>query len=97
MKAVVFKFSFLLLVLFVSPVVLASFDAVVENVGPSDNYIGKRKRNSGSMASKKAMSRQSKRARASIKRNEKRNKQQLRYRTKKQRKQKRFSSHDCFR
>ncbi len=85
------------MVVFVSPMVLASFDVAVENVGPSDNYTGKRKRNSGSLASKKAMSRQSKRARASIKRNEKRNKQQLRHRTKKQRKQRKFSSRDTFR
>lgn len=98
MKAMMFKLLVFSLVFLVSPLTMASLEnRTTENVDDlSDNYTGKRKRNTASPASRKAMSRQSKRARMSIKRNEKRNKKQLRYRSKKQRKQKKFSRRDCF-
>ncbi|MGV3630178.1 MAG: hypothetical protein ACO1O6_03180 [Bacteroidota bacterium] len=100
MKVAVFKLLVFSLIFLVSPLTtMASGENPVTRTTDdlSDNYTGKRKRNSASPASKKHLSRQSKRARASIRRNEKRNKKQLRYRTKKQRKQKRFSARDCFR
>lgn len=99
MKALVCKLLVFSLIFLVSPWTMASFEnGTTENVDDlSDNYTGKRKRNTASPASKKALSRQPKRARTSIRHNEKRNKKQLRYRSKKQRKQKKFSRRDCFR
>ena len=101
MKSAAFKFFVCLFILFAGTSLHASYEtqAVATELSgdKSDKYVGKRKRNTGSPASKRAISRQPKSVQKSIKRNEKRNKKQLRYRNKKQRRQKRFSSTACFR
>lgn len=94
----IIKISIFLFCFFISFESYSSLPIVngTENVG-DDNYVGKRKRNTPSQASKRSLSRQSKKAKISIRRNDRNNKKNLRHRTKKQKKQKRFSRVKTFR
>jgi hypothetical protein len=71
-------------------------EATETSIGTDDKY-GKRKRNSGSSASRRALKRQTKRAQRSIHKNHKRNKRLLRYRNQKQKKQHKYSKIKTFR
>lgn len=62
-----------------------------------DKEVGKRKRNTGSPASKASLSRQRRDVQHSIKRNERRNKKMLKHRAKKQRRQHKYSRTKTFR
>lgn len=66
-------------------------------INNDDNYTGKRKKNGGSPASRKALSKQTKHAQHSIKRNEKRNRRELKQRNKRQKRQRRYSRTKTFR
>lgn len=68
-----------------------------ENCVSSDDKYGKRKRNSGSTASRRSLKRQTKRAQRSIHKNHKRNKRQVRYRKQKQKNQHKYSKVKTFR
>ena len=69
----------------------------IASVGKDDTYVGKRKRNAGSKASKRSLKRQPKGVQKSIKRNKKRNRKEVRERKRKQHRQKRYSRIKTFR
>jgi len=76
-----------------------SFDtkANTDTIENPRNNSGKKKKNSPSPASRRALSSQPKRIQNSIKRNEKRNRKNLKHRAKKQKRQKHYSRTKTFR
>lgn len=99
MSRLLFKISFLFLAFSISFTSFSfeDYTKTADKENPSDNYTGKRKRNSASPASKRALSRQPKHAQHSIKKNEKRNRKNLKQRSKKQKRQHRYSKVKTFR